>query len=55
MKFDKSRKLDFVEKFEIKCIFKFSFKYLCSFTADKDFPCSIKFLHGSLKSVSGKI
>ena len=26
-----------------------------SFTADKDFPCSIKFLHGRLKIVSAKI
>ena len=26
-----------------------------SFTTDTDFPCSIKFLHGSLKIVSAKI
>ena len=55
-RFDKSRKfMTLSQNMDTTCIFKFSLRYLCSFTTDKDFPCSIKFLHGILKIVSAKI
>ena len=51
-----TKTFDCVTKSENHMYFSFFIHiFMQSFKANKDFPCSIKFLHGSLKIVSEKI